>query len=50
MLENIEILNFIKHRERKSNYLVSEPNFYVRKFFREHLLAIEKKKKSQRYL
>ena len=49
--------NVRKHRdiklvitERKSNYLVSEPNFYVRKFFREHLLAIEMKKKSQRYL
>ena len=48
--------NVRKHRdiklvttERKSNYLVSEPNFYARTFFREHLLAIEMKKK-QRYL
>ena len=47
--------NVRKHRdiklvitERKSNYLVSEPNFYVRKFFREHLLAIEMKKKKAR--
>ena len=43
--------NVRKHRdiklvttERKSNYLVSEPNFYARTFFREHLLAIEMKK------
>ena len=48
MLENRDIKLVIT--ERKSNYLVSEPNFYVRKFFREHLLAIEMKKKSQRYL
>ena len=48
--------NVRKHRdiklvttERKSNYLVSEPNFYARTFFREHLLAIEMKK-NQRYL
>ena len=47
--------NVRKHRdikpvitERKSNYLVSEPNFYVRKFFREHLLAIEMKKKTKK--
>ena len=46
--------NVRKHRdiklvttERKSNYLVSEPNFYARTFFREHLLAIEMKKKNR---
>ena len=30
--------------ERRSNYLVSEPNYYTTKFFREYLLAIEMKK------
>ena len=40
-----------KHRDRKRftterrrNYLVSEPNFHTRKFFTEHLLAVEMKK------
>ena len=48
--------NVRKHRdiklvttERKSNYLVSEPNFYARTFFREHLLAIEMKKNRDIY-
>ena len=30
--------------ERRSNYLVSEPNFHTRKFFTENLLAIETRK------
>ena len=43
--------NVRKHRDRKlftterrRNYLVSGPNFHTRKFFTEHLLAIEIKK------
>ena len=32
--------------ERTRNYLVSEPNYHTRKFFIEHLLAIEMKKES----
>ena len=42
--------NVRKHRdiklvttERRSNYLVSEPNFHTTKFFTEKLLAIEVK-------
>ena len=27
--------------ERKTNYLVSEPNYHTTKFFTENLLAIE---------
>ena len=30
-------------RERRRNYLVSEPNYHTTKFFTEHLLAIEMK-------
>ena len=48
--------NVRKHRdiklattERRRNYLVSEPNYHTTKFFTEHLLAIEMKKK-QKYL
>ena len=47
--------NMRKHRdirlvtkERRRNYLVSEPNYHTTKFFTETLLAIEMKK--QRYL
>ena len=43
--------NMRKHRdiklgttEKRRNYLVSEPNYHTRKFFAEHLLAIEMKK------
>ena len=46
-LENVR-----KHRdiklvttERRSNYLVSEPNYHSAKFFTENLLAINMKKK-----
>ena len=49
-----------KHRDIKlvitewrSNNLVSEPNYYTKKFFKEHLLAIEmikKKKEKKKYL
>ena len=31
--------------ERRMNYLLSEPNFYTTKFFKENLLAMEMKKK-----
>ena len=30
--------------ERRRNYLVSEPNYHTKKFFIEHLLAIQIKK------
>ena len=33
--------------ERRSNYLVSEPNYHTTKFFTENLLAIEMKKKNR---
>ena len=40
--------NVRKHRdiklERRRNYLVSEPNYHITKFFTENLLAIEMKK------
>ena len=46
--------NVRKHRdielattERRRNYLVSEPNYHTTKFFTEHLLAIEMKKKTE---
>ena len=46
--------NVRKHRdiklvttERRRNYLVSEPNYHTTKFFTEHLLAIEIKKKTE---
>ena len=32
-------------KERKTNYLVSEPNFRTTKFSKENVLAIEMKKK-----
>ena len=35
-------------RERRRNYLVSEPNYHTTKFFTDHLLEIEIKK--QKYL
>ena len=48
------IENVRKHRdiklvttERRRNYLVSEPNYHTTKFFTEHLLAIELKKKPE---
>ena len=34
--------------ERRRNYLLSEPTFHTKKFFSEHILAIEIKK--QKYL
>ena len=43
--------NVIKHRniklltrERRRNYLVSEPNYHTTKFFTEKLLSIEMRK------
>ena len=53
ILENIEHVR--KNRdikivttERRRNYLVSEQNYHTTKFFTEHLLAIEMRKR--RYL
>ena len=47
------IENVRKHRdiklvttERRTNYLVSEPNYHTTKFFTEHLLAIGMKKQT----
>ena len=37
--ENIKIVT----TERRSNYLVSEPNYHITMFFKENLLAIEMK-------
>ena len=34
--------------EKKRNYLVSEPNHHTTKFFTEHLLAREMKKKQKK--
>ena len=46
--------NVRKHRdiklvtsEKRRNYLASEPNYHTTKFFTEHLLAIEMKKKNK---
>ena len=42
--------NVKKHlvtKERRRNYLVSEPNYHTTKFFTEYLLAIEMKKKTE---
>ena len=51
LLENNKKHRYVKlvTTERKKNYLVSEPNYHTTKFFTEHVLAIEMKKK-QRYL
>ena len=50
-LENVRKHRDIKFftRERRRNYLVSEPNYHTTKFLTDYLLAIEMKKK-QRYL
>ena len=46
-MENMRIHRDIKPvaRERRRNYLMSEPNCHTTKFFTENLLAIEMKKK-----
>ena len=36
--------------ERRRNYLVSEPNYHTTKFFTEHLLPIEMKKKTEIFM
>ena len=48
--------NLRKHRdtkvvttERRTNYLVSEPNYDTTKFFTKYLLAIEMKKNRDTY-
>ena len=33
---------FLVTKERRRNYLVSEPNYHAAKFFKENLLVIEK--------
>ena len=49
-MENVRKHRDIKlvTRERRRNYLVSEPNYHTTKFFTDHLLEIEIKK--QKYL
>ena len=46
-MENVKKNRDVKlvRAERRRNYLVSEPNYHTTKFFTEHLLAIEMKKK-----
>ena len=46
--------NVRKHRDiklvttdRRRSHLVSEPNYHTTKFFTEHLLAVEMKKKTE---
>ena len=46
MLENIRDIKLLTTETRRS-YLVSEPNFHTTKFFKENLLAIEIKKKTE---
>ena len=50
-IENLKQNRDIKlvTREGKRNCLVSEQNFHTTKFFTENLLAIEMKKKQQKY-
>ena len=45
-MENVKKERDIKLNttERRSNYLVSEPNYHTTMFFTEHLLAIEMRK------
>ena len=46
IMENMEKHRDIKFAttERKRNYLLSEPNYQIRRFFTEYLLAIEMEK------
>ena len=48
-MENVKKNTDVKlvRAERRRNYLVSEPNYHTTKFFTEHLLAIEMKKKNK---
>ena len=39
--------NVRKHRRKRRNYLVSEPNYHTTMFFRKNSLAIEMEKKQQ---
>ena len=45
-MKNVRKQRNIKHvtRERRRNYLVSEPNYHTARFFTENLLAIEMRK------
>ena len=47
-MENVRKYRDIKlvTTEKRRNYLVSEPNYYITKFFTENLLEIEMKKNS----
>ena len=49
-MENVRKHRHIKFDTTKTrrNYLVSEPNYHTTKFFTEHLLAIEMKKKTKK--
>ena len=42
-MENLRKHNFVT-TEKRSNYLVSEPNLHTKKFFPEKLLALKMKK------
>ena len=48
-MENVRKQGHIKRftKERRRNYLLSEPNYQTTKFFTENLLAIEMKKRRQ---
>ena len=48
-MENLRKVRDVKviATERRRSYLVSEPNYHTTKFFTEHLLAIEMKKKKK---
>ena len=48
-MENVRKHRYIKLVliEIRRNYLVSKPNYHTTKFFTEHLLAIEMKKKKK---
>ena len=50
-MENVTKQRDIKlvTKERRKNYLVSEPNYHTTKFFTEHVLAIEMKKNRDTY-
>ena len=41
------IENVRKHRRKRRNYLVSEPNYHTTMFFRKNSLAIEMEKQQQ---
>ena len=50
-MENVRKYRYIKlvTTIRRRNYLVSEPNYHIKTFFTEHLLATEMKKNRDTY-